>query len=704
MSTLTLVGGGWRNVSLRGLAAPLFIVMVLAMMILPLPPFLLDLLFTFNIALGLIVLLASVYANRPMDFAAFPTVLLLTTLLRLSLNVASTRVVLLNGHTGPDAAGKVIEAFGHFLVGGNFAVGIVVFMILVVINFVVITKGAGRIAEVAARFTLDAMPGKQMAIDADMNAGLITEQEARTRRSEIAREADFYGAMDGASKFVRGDAVAGMLILFINIVGGLAIGLLQHNLSLATATNNYVLLAIGDGLVAQIPALVISVAAGLVVSRVGAEENVKEDIGTQVVRQLVRNPQTLMVTGGVLGALGLIPGMPHFVFILFGAAAAWTGWWQSQAATRAAKAAAAVAPVATADKGEASWDDLTPVDVLGLEVGYRLIPLVDRNQDGDLLKRIKAIRRKFAQEVGFLPPQVHIRDNLELKPNGYRISLKGVVIGEGDVFAGMYMAINPGNAVGQLPGTPARDPAFGLPATWIEGAFRDQALSTGFTVVDAGTVVATHLNHLMQSHAGPLLGRQETQALIEHFNKQAPKLIDDLVPKLIPVSTFTRVLQGLLDEGVHIRDLRTIVETLTEHAAKSTEAAELIAQTRIALGRAIIQMLFGPANEVEMLVLDPELERVLAQAAGGAGGEPLGIEPGLAENLLRDLGACVQRLENLGQPAALLVPDKLRPGLSRMARRGLPRLKVIAHAEIPEACTIRVAGVVGARGALPGQS
>ena len=704
MSALTLAGGGWRNVSLRGLAAPLFIVMVLAMMILPLPPFLLDLLFTFNIALGLIVLLASVYANRPMDFAAFPTVLLLTTLLRLSLNVASTRVVLLNGHTGPDAAGKVIEAFGHFLVGGNFAVGIVVFMILVVINFVVITKGAGRIAEVAARFTLDAMPGKQMAIDADMNAGLITEQEARTRRSEIAREADFYGVMDGASKFVRGDAVAGMLILFINIVGGLAIGLLQHDLSLATATNNYVLLAIGDGLVAQIPALVISVAAGLVVSRVGAEENVKEDIGTQVVRQLVRNPQTLMVTGGVLGALGLIPGMPHFVFILFGGAAAWTGWWQSQSATRAAKAAAVVAPTAAADSGEASWDDLTPVDVLGLEVGYRLIPLVDRNQDGDLLKRIKAIRRKFAQEVGFLPPQVHIRDNLELKPNGYRISLKGVVIGEGEVFAGMYMAINPGNAVGQLPGTPARDPAFGLPATWIEGAFRDQALSTGFTVVDAGTVVATHLNHLMQSHAGPLLGRQETQALIEHFNKQAPKLIDDLVPKLIPVSTFTRVLQGLLDEGVHIRDLRTIVETLTEHAAKSTEAAELVAQTRIALGRAIIQMLFGPANEVEMLVLEPELERVLAQAAGAAGNEPLGIEPGLAENLLRDLAASVQRLENLGQPAALLVPDKLRPGLSRMARRGLPRLKVIAHAEIPEACTIRVAGVVGARGSLPGNA
>jgi flagellar biosynthesis protein FlhA len=701
MSALTLRAGAWRDIPLRGLAAPIFIVMVLAMMILPLPAFLLDLLFTFNIALGLIVLLAAVYANRPMDFASFPTVILLTTLLRLSLNIASTRVVLLNGHTGPDAAGKVIEAFGHFLVGGNFAVGIVVFMILVVINFVVITKGAGRIAEVAARFTLDAMPGKQMAIDADMNAGLISEQDAKKRRAEIAREADFYGAMDGASKFVRGDAVAGILILVINIIGGLVIGLVQHDLSLAQATNNYVLLAIGDGLVAQIPALVISVAAGLVVSRVGSDEDSKDDMGTQVVRQLVSNPQTMMVTGGVLAMMGLIPGMPHFAFMLFGAAAIWVGWWQSQSAARQAVATAEAAPVAAVDGGEATWEDLAPVDVLGLEVGYRLIPLVDRNQDGDLLKRIKSIRKKFAQEVGFLPPQVHIRDNLELKPNAYRINLKGVVIGEGDVYAGMYMAINPGNAVAPLPGTAARDPAFGLPATWIEGSFRDQALSTGYTVVDAGTVVATHLNHLMQSHAAALLGRSETQALIEHFNKQAPKLIDDLTPKLISLATFTRVLQGLLEEGVHIRDMRTIVETLTDHAARNTEPAELLAQVRINLGRAILQMLFGPTAEIEMLVLDPDLERVLAQSANGAAGEPLGIEPGLAENLARDLLAGAQRLENLGKPPALLVPDKLRPGLSRMARRVLPRLKVLSHAEIPEACTIRVAGMVGARGPLP---
>jgi flagellar biosynthesis protein FlhA len=703
MSAFALNGATLRNIPLRGLAAPAFIVMVLAMMILPLPPFLLDLLFTFNIALGIIVLLAAVYANRPMDFAAFPTVLLLTTLLRLSLNVASTRVVLLNGHTGPDAAGKVIEAFGHFLVGGNFTVGIVVFLILVVINFVVVTKGAGRIAEVSARFTLDAMPGKQMAIDADMNAGLITELEAKKRRSDIAREADFYGAMDGASKFVRGDAVAGIMILAINIVGGLAVGLIQHDLTLATATNNYVLLAIGDGLVAQIPALVISVAAGLVVSRVGAEEGDNDDMGTQVVRQLARNPQTMMVTGGVLGMLGLIPGMPHVSFLAAGAGAAWIGWWQTQAAARAAAAPPATAQSSAADASEATWEDLAPIDVLGLEVGYRLIPLVDRNQDGDLLKRIKALRKKFAQEVGFLPPSVHIRDNLELKPNAYRISLKGVIIGEGEVFAGMYMAINPGNAAGSLPGTPARDPAFGLPATWIESAYRDQALSTGFTVVDAGTVVATHLNHLMQSHAAALLGRAEVQSLVEHFNKQVPKLIEDLTPKLIPLATLQRVLQSLLEEGVHIRDLRSIVETLTEHAARSTDTAELAAQVRIALGRAILQLMYGTATEVEMLVLDPDLERVLAQAAAsGAPGEPLGIEPGLAENLVRDLTASAQRLENLGQPAALLVPDRLRPAMARMARRAMPRLKVIAHAEIPEACTIRVAGVVGARGSLPG--
>ncbi|MFN0162084.1 MAG: flagellar biosynthesis protein FlhA [Burkholderiales bacterium] len=692
----TLVAGGMRTFQWRGLAAPLFIVMVLAMMILPLPPLLLDMLFTFNIALALIVLLAAVYANRPLDFAALPTVLLLTTLLRLSLNVASTRVVLMNGHTGPDAAGKVIEAFGHFLVGGNFAVGLVVFLILVVINFVVITKGAGRIAEVSARFTLDAMPGKQMAIDADMNAGLITDVEAKKRRAEISQEADFYGAMDGASKFVRGDAVAGILILVINIVGGLAIGLIQHDLSFAVATENYVLLAIGDGLVAQIPALVISVAAGLVVSRVASSDD-KEDLGSQVARQLAANPQTLMVTGAVLLALGAIPGMPHLAFLLFGAAALWLGRWRIRAE---AKRVAQPPPAAPAgDAAEASWDDLAPVDVLGLEVGFRLIPLVDRAADGDLLKRIKGIRKKFAQEVGFLPPQVHIRDNLDLNPNAYRITVKGVSVGEGEVYAGLWMAINPGNAHGTLPGTPGRDPAFGLPAIWIEGGLRDTALSTGHTVVDAGTVIATHLNHLMQSHAGLLLGRAETQGLIEHANRLSPKLTEDLIPKLIPLATFKRVLHGLLDEGVHLRDLRSIVDTLTETAARSTDAAELLAATRVALGRAIVGGLSAGRGDAEMLVLEPELERMLAQAAGA--GEALAIEPGLAESMLRELAAAAERLENRGVQSALLVPDKLRPALARLVRRTCPRLRVIAHAEVPEALTIRIAAVVGARAALP---
>lgn len=697
-AALTTPAAGWKNFPWRTLAAPLTVVMILGMMILPLPPILLDLLFTFNIALALIVMLAAVYANRPLDFAAFPTVLLLTTLMRLSLNVASTRVVLMHGHTGPDAAGKVIEAFGHFLVGGNFAVGLVVFAILVVINFVVITKGAGRIAEVSARFTLDAMPGKQMAIDADLNAGLINESQARKRRAEVAQEADFYGAMDGASKFVRGDAVAGILILFINIIGGFAIGMLQHDLSAATAANNYILLAIGDGLVAQVPALVISIAAGLVVSRVGGGEGENEDIGSQIVRQLISHPHTLMVTGGVLTVLGLTPGMPHFAFILFGASAGWYGWWRSK---QPVVVAAPVEPVAPkADVNEATWDDLAPVDVLGLEVGYRLIPLVDRNQEAELLKRIKAIRKKFAGEVGFLPPQVHIRDNLELRPSGYRISLKGVTVGEGEVYPGMYMAINPGRVSTPLPGTAAVDPAFGLPAIWIEAALRDQALAAGYTVVDAGTVVATHLNHLMQTQAGQLLGRGEVQALIEHVGRIAPKLIDDLVPKQISLAIFQRVLQNLLEEGVHIRDMRTIAETLAEFAPSTQDAAALTAQVRIALGRAIIQSHFGTDKDLEMLVLDPDLERMLAQNAGT--GEGLVIEPGLADNLMRELTAAGQRLEALGQPAALLVPDRLRLPMARLARRALPRLKVLAHAEIPEACSIRVSAMVGARGPLPG--
>jgi flagellar biosynthesis protein FlhA len=689
----SLLNAEWlRGARLNALAVPLLIVLILAMMILPLPPILLDLLFSFNIALSIVVLLVATYTRQPLELAVFPTILLLTTLLRLSLNVASTRAVLMNGHTGPDAAGHVIEAFANFLVGGNFAVGLVVFVILVVINFVVITKGAGRIAEVSARFALDAMPGKQMAIDADMNAGVIDQEEAKRRRLEVAREADFYGSMDGASKFVRGDAIAGILILFINIIGGLAIGVMQHNLPIGQAANNYVLLSIGDGLVAQVPALIISTAAGLIVSRVGKDE----DIGQQLASQLLSMPQALVITSAILGVLGIIPGMPHFAFLFLAFVVGGAAWWirkREQLSTE--NEVAAPEPAPTAEPGEATWDDIVPVDVLGLEVGYRLIPLVDKQQSGEMLKRIKGIRKKFAQEVGFLPPAVHIRDDLELRPNAYRIALKGVTIGEGEAIAGMYLAINPGSAVGMLQGQTTRDPAFGLPATWIDASQRESAQLSGYTVVDAATVVATHLHSLIGRHAGRLLGRQEVQSLLDHFTKSAPKLIEDVVPKLVPIATLHKVLQNLLDEGVHIRDFRTIVESLAEHGGRTQEATELTAAARVALGPAIVQGLCGAAEELQVIVVEPELEKVLHQAVATSG-DGLGIEPSLADGLLRNAQQVVTRQENLGQPTALLVPDRLRAPLAKLLRRAVPQLRVLAHAEIPDTRTIRVSAVLGA--------
>jgi len=678
--------------NLRQLAPPLLIVMILSMMVLPLPPFLLDIFFTFNIALSIMVLLVAMYTMKALDFSVFPTVLLVTTLLRLSLNVASTRVVLLHGHTGPDAAGKVIEAFGYFLVGGNYAVGLVVFVILVVINFVVITKGAGRIAEVTARFTLDAMPGKQMAIDADLNAGLIGEDEARRRRLVVSQEADFFGSMDGASKFVRGDAVAGILILFINIVGGLIVGILQHDMGFAQAAKNYTLLTIGDGLVAQIPALIISTAAGLVVSRVATEE----DIGQQFVGQIFGNPMVMLLTAGILGVLGLIPGMPNLVFLLLASALGSLGWWSLKRQSQPAAAAAPPAETVPAESQEASWTDVAPVDVLGLEVGYRLIPLVDRAQDGELLKRIRGLRKKFAQEVGFLAAPVHIRDNLELKPNGYRITMKGVELGVGETYPGMHLAINPGRVAGSLPGTATTDPAFGLPAIWIDPGLREQAHALGYTVVDAGTVVATHLNHVILSHAAELLGRQETQALLDHIAKDAPKLVEDLVPKQLSLSVVQRVLQNLLEESVNIRDMRTIIETLAEQAPRSQDPLELTTQVRIALGRAIVQQLFPGTSELQVMAIEPGLERILGQAVQG-GGDASGIEPGLADTLLRETAAAAQRQEEAGLPAALLVPGHLRWLLSRFLRRAVPQLRVIANAEVPDSRTIRVTTIIGAK-------
>ncbi|MDY0012768.1 MAG: flagellar biosynthesis protein FlhA [Rhodocyclaceae bacterium] len=685
--------------NMRQLAAPLLIVMILSMMVLPLPAFLLDVFFTFNIAVAVMVMLVSMYTRKPLDFSVFPTVLLVTTLLRLSLNVASTRIVLLEGHTGPDAAGKVIEAFGHFLVGGNTAVGLVVFIILTVINFVVITKGAGRIAEVSARFTLDAMPGKQMAIDADMNAGLIDDKEAKRRRTEIASEADFYGAMDGASKFVRGDAVAGILIMLINVVGGLVVGVMQHDMGLAQAANDYTLLTIGDGLVAQIPALIISVAAGMVVSRVGDEG----DIGGQMASQLFSNPQVLMVTAAILGVLGLIPGMPNLVFLLLASGLAAIAWKRRKKVAELAaqemrpeEKTAVASAQSQVESQEASWADVTPVDVLGLEVGYRLIPMVDKGQDGELLKRIRGLRKKFAQDVGFLAAPVHIRDNLELKPNAYRIALKGVEVGAGEAYPGQYLAINPGRVSGKLSGRETKDPAFGLPAVWIDVGQREQAHALGYTVVDASTVVATHINHLILSHAADLLGRQETQALLDHIGKESPKLVEDLVPKQLSLATVQRVLQNLLEEGVSIRDMRSIIEVLAENAARIQDPLELTTRVRQGLGRAIIHALFPGAAEVQVLALDPALERILMQAVASGGGDGGAIEPGLADSLLRRTAELAQRQEDIGLPPVLLVPAPLRWLLSRFLRRSVPSLKVIANSEVPENRLIRVSGMVGA--------
>jgi flagellar biosynthesis protein FlhA len=673
----------------QALGAPLLILLLLSMLVLPLPAFLLDVLFSFNIAIALIVLLVSAYTIKPLDFAAFPTVLLLSTMLRLGLNVASTRAVLMHGHTGTDAAGKVIESFANFLIGGNFAVGLIVFSILTVINFVVVTKGAGRIAEVSARFALDAMPGKQMAIDADLNAGLIDEKEARRRRQEVSQEADFYGSMDGASKFVRGDAIAAMLILVINIVGGLVIGLAQHNLSLERAANNYVLLAIGDALVAQIPALVISLAAGLIVSRVGHED----DIGGQVRKQLFNTPRALGLTAGVLVLLGLIPGMPHVAFLLLaaacGTAARWLHRQQEAARVLAQQPAVADAPAST----EATWEDVVPVDVLGLEVGYRLIPMIERNQASDLLTRIKGVRKKFANEVGFLPPAVHIRDNLELRPSGYRITLKGAVVGEGEVQAERFLAINPGHASLQLAGTPTQDPAFGLPAVWIEDAHRDEAQGAGYTVVDAATVVATHLNHLMQVHASKLLGRAEVQQLLDHLGKYAGKLAEEVVPKQLSLAALHKVLQNLLDESVHIRDLRSIVESLSEHAARTQDAAELTREVRVALAPAIVDQIYGPMRELDVIAFDPNLESLLAQALSPGAGSAL--EPGVADLVVKATGEAASRQETAGVPACLLVPDRIRVPVARLLKKAWPRLRVLGHAEIPDTHSIRIGRIIG---------
>ncbi|AQZ96209.1 flagellar biosynthesis protein FlhA [Halopseudomonas phragmitis] len=683
------------------LGVPFLLLVILGMMMLPMPPFLLDVFFTFNIALALVVLLVCAYALRPLDFAVFPTILLVATLLRLALNVASTRVVLLNGHEGGDAAGKVIQAFGEVVIGGNYVVGLVVFAILMIINFVVVTKGAGRISEVSARFTLDAMPGKQMAIDADLNAGLIDQDEARRRRLEVAQEADFYGSMDGASKFVRGDAVAGLLILAINIIGGLAIGMAQHDLAFTDAGRIYVLLTIGDGLAAQIPSLLLSTAAAIMVTRVSTSE----DMGEQVQRQMFASPKALTIAAGILIVMGLIPGMPHMSFLSLGALAAGAAYWIAQRQKIKAKEVAEVErqqaelpAVQRPEAKELGWDDVTPVDMVGLEVGYRLIPLVDRNQGGQLLARIKGVRKKLSQDLGFLMPSVHIRDNLDLAPNAYRITLMGVGVAEAEIHPDRELAINPGQVFGEIKGIAGKDPAFGLDAVWIEAMQKDQAQALGYTVVDASTVVATHLNQILHKHAHELIGHEEVQQLLQVLAKASPKLAEELVPGIISLSGLLKVLQGLLQEQVPVRDIRTIAEAIANQSGKSQDPGALIGAVRVALSRSIVQGLVGLDSELPVITLDPKLEQILLQSlqkAGQGGDEGILLEPGMAEKLQRSLADAVQRQEVQGKPAILLVAGQIRGMMAKFVRYATPGAHVLSYQEIPDSKQVTIVSTVG---------
>jgi len=688
------------------LGVPLLLLVMLAMMMLPIPPFLLDVFFTFNIALSIVVLLVCVYALRPLDFAAFPTILLVATLLRLALNVASTRVVMLHGQDGHAAAGKVIQAFGEVVIGGNYVVGIVVFAILMIINFVVVTKGAGRISEVSARFTLDAMPGKQMAIDADLNAGLIDQAQAKARRAEVAQEAEFYGSMDGASKFVRGDAIAGLLILFINLIGGMLVGMFQHGMTFGDAGKVYALLTIGDGLVAQLPSLLLSTAAAIMVTRASGSE----DMGNQINRQMFTSPKALGVSAGIMIVMGLVPGMPHFAFLSLGLVAAGGAYWlwrkQNLAKVKAQEEVQRQqdllpSPQRALDTKELGWDDVTPIDMIGLEVGYRLIPLVDRNQGGQLLARIKGVRKKLSQDLGFLMPTVHIRDNLDLAPSAYRLTLMGVILAEAEIYPDRELAINPGQVFGTLNGIAARDPAFGLEAVWIDVNQRSQAQSLGYTVVDASTVVATHLNQILHKHCHELIGHEEVQQLLQVLAKASPKLAEELVPGVISLSGLLKVLQALLAEQVPVRDIRSIAEAIANNAAKSQDTAALVAVVRVGLCRAIVQSIVGVESELPVITLEPRLEQILLNSLQRAGqGQEDGVllEPSMAEKLQRSLIEAAQRQEMQGQPAILLVAGPVRAMLSRFGRLAVPNLHVLAYQEIPDNKQVTIVATVGPNG------
>nr|WP_297347833.1 flagellar biosynthesis protein FlhA [uncultured Glaciecola sp.] len=678
-----------------GMGAPIVVLAIMGMVILPMPAILLDVLFSFNIALSLVIILVSVLTKRPIDFGIFPLVLLVATVLRLALNVASTRIVLLEGHEGGDAAGKVIQSFGEVVIGGNYVVGVVVFAILLIINFKVVTAGAGRISEVSARFTLDAMPGKQMAIDADLNAGYIDQDQARTRREEITSEADFYGSMDGASKFVKGDAIAGLFIMLINIVGGLFVGMFQHDLDFSTAMEVYTILTIGDGLVAQIPSLLLSVATAIIVTR----ENDSQEMGHEIREQLA-NRKALYITSGILFIMGIVPGMPHMAFLGFSAAVFAYAFFRDRMKAREAQEKSLVETMPEANKGSSEmkdlgWDDVQHVDTIGLEVGYRLIPLVDKSQGGELLTRIKGVRKKLSQELGFLIPPVHIRDNLDFSPNAYSISMMGVSIGDAEISHDNELAINPGQVFGELSGTKTKDPAFGLDAVWIKANQREHAQTLGYTVVDSATVVATHLSQLLTTNAYQLLGHEEVQQLLDMLEKTNPKLVEGLVPDILSLSTMVKVLQTLLYEGVPIRDMRTICQTLCEYGPKSQDPDVLVSALRIALKRLIVQDITSGGDEIPVITLAPDLEQMLHQSLQAGGEDGAGIEPGLAEKIQQSLTEASQQQELAGEPSVLLTSGMLRPVLSRFLKHAVSGLHVLSYQEIPDDKQIKIVSSVG---------
>ena len=696
MSTLTMstIRQRLSKFEFSGLGIPFLVLLIMAMLVVPLPPVLLDVLFTFNILISLVIIMIAIGTRKPLEFSSFPSVLLFATMLRLALNVASTRVILVNGHEGEQAAGAVVAAFGEFVISGNYLVGFIIFTILMIINFVVVTKGAGRVSEVNARFTLDAMPGKQMAIDADLNAGSITQEVAKKRRDEIGQEADFFGSMDGASKFVSGDAMAGLLILVINVVGGLAIGVAQHDLSFGDAAKLYVLLTIGDGLVAQIPSLFLSLATAIIVTRVTTTESMTEQAVTQL-----SNPTALFIGSGILMVLGVVPGMPHMVFLTLGLATGGLGLMVIQKEENIVTETEEQAALAPAEgPKELDWDDVDQVDLIGLEIGYGLIPLVNPETGGQLMPRVKGVRKKLSAELGFLVQPVRIRDALNLDPDVYHIVLNGVMRGRGEIKAGRELAINPGKVYGELEGMPTKEPAFGLDAVWIDPAQRDYARTLGYTVVDPATAMATHLNKVLRDNAADLLSHDETQQLLDKLAAKSPKLVEDLVPGKMPLGIITRTLQMLLTEGVSIRDMRTIVETLSEVGGKTQDPEQLVALVRPKLGRMIVQELLDMKDSLPVMTLAPELEQLLHNVlVNSSNSQNVVIEPGLAESLFAALRDASHTVEDQGNPAVLVVAPSIRPWLSKMVRHRISELTVLSYTEIPDDQAVKVIYTVEAQ-------